>query len=339
MRALNFFISIVVIAILTSCTCATRHRYSTGISSDTTVNSLPVNYMKTVENMPSSNKLEIRSYQDILNLFEKLHYMPETWQAGIREVPRVYLTIIGERWGSTTSKEISVDLKKRIFFRTIAPMILHANELIMMDRNRLEQIRSSFKRNNSLTEKDHIWIRKLSQLYKVKILNNKVTEPMLEELWEKVDIVPPSLALAQGAEESGWGTSRFAGIGNSIYGQWSWGKNAITPENQRKSLGNYGIAAFGSLQESVCAYMLNLNTHNAYSALRARRANLRKNGNKITGIVLAKELTRYSERGEEYVNGLKSLMEVNRLEPADDAYLSDGAPVYLIPVADDKISE
>ena len=144
--------------------------------------------------------------------------------------------------------------------------------------------------------------------------------------------IPASLALAQGAEESGWGTSRFAAAGNAIYGQWTWGKNAIVPEQQRKELGNYGIAAFESLQESISAYMLNLNTHNAYSDLRSRRAELRSKGEQVTGAILAGTLTRYSERGEAYIQTLRDMMEYNRLSPLDDAYLSDMAPLYLVPV-------
>jgi len=86
--------------------------------------------------------------------------------------------------------------------------------------------------------------------------------------------------------------------------------------------------------KSICAYMLNLNSHNAYADLRNRRAELRKNDKKITGSVLAEQLTKYSERGEEYVKGLKSMMEFNHLGPVDDAYLADERPVFLLPVAD-----
>jgi uncharacterized FlgJ-related protein len=157
---------------------------------------------------------------------------------------------------------------------------------------------------------------------------------MLDELWNKVDIVPVSLALAQAAEESGWGTSRFAILGNAVYGQWSWGQNAIRPEFQRKGLGNYGVASFESLQQSVCAYMLNLNSHPAYEGLRSKREELRGKGEKISGTILAEQLSKYSERGESYVKTLKSLMEYNSLNPTDDAYLSDDPPIYLVPVAD-----
>ncbi|MGW8317222.1 MAG: glucosaminidase domain-containing protein [Bacteroidales bacterium] len=300
---------------------------------DTTVYSFPAGYMKSLDNMEDSSILEISSYQDILDLFEKRNYTPEAWQAGIREVPRIYLTIVGDRWGSTTSKEVTVLNKKRIFFRSMAPMILQCNEWITMDRDRLEKIRASFMEDHALSEYDQLWVLKLADLYKTDH-GDQVTIPVLDELWEKVDIVPPSLALAQGAEESGWGTSRFAAEGNAVYGQWTWGKQAIKPEAQRKELGNYGIRAFEALQESVCAYMLNLNTHPAYADLRAKRAELRSNGQKVTGSVLAKTLINYSERGEEYVKTLENMMDYNRLEPADDAFLTDSPPIYMIPAAD-----
>jgi uncharacterized FlgJ-related protein len=299
---------------------------------DTIVHSIPLNYGTTLDALHDSNKVEIGSYKDVLELFEKHNYTPEAWQAGIREIPRVYLTIMGDRWGSTTTKEITVLNKKQLFFRGIAPLILRSNELILEDRDRLEGIRSSFQNNDTISQTDQTWLLKLSILYKVQIPDDQFTASELNELWLRVDMVAPSLALAQSAEESGWGTSRFAAEGNAMYGQWTWGKNAIVPEQQRKELGNYGIAAFESLQESISAYMLNLNTHNAYSDLRSRRATLRRSGEKITGAILAEGLIRYSERGEAYVESLKSMMEYNKLSPVDDAYLANENPIYLIPV-------
>ena len=301
---------------------------------DTLIFSAPQNYTKVLNDYDASRKVEVRSYKDMLELFDELNYTPEAWQAGIREIPRVYLPLIGEKWGSKTSKEITVENKKRLFFRGLAPLILRANELITNDRTRLERIRSSFIQSSSISEDDHGWIEKLAKLYKVEIGEGKITAAALNELWTKVDIVPISLALAQAAEESGWGTSRFAAQGNAVYGQWTWGKDAMVPEQQRKELGNYGIASFETLQQSICAYMLNLNTHNAYASLRTKRAELRTKDQKITGHILAGQLTKYSERGEEYVKGLRSLMDYNLLSPADDAYLSDAPPIYLIPVAD-----
>jgi uncharacterized FlgJ-related protein len=341
MRLLYIIIFFCVIDILYGCTNTREDNQSSqenptieSNAPDTLIYSSPQNYSRTLDKADSSINVEIGSYKDMLELFETLNYTPEAWQAGIREVPRVYLPMIGEKWGPTTSKEITIENKKRLFFRGLAPLILRANELILMDRNRLGNIKSAFSQNTSIAKVDRTWILKLAKLYKVNPIPDQLTGSLLEELLEKVDIVPVSLALAQAAEESGWGTSRFAALGNAVYGQWTWGKNAITPEKQRKELGNYGIASFETLQQSVCAYMLNLNTHNAYTSLRGKRAELRKKNENITGYILAGQLTKYSERGEEYVRGLRSLMEYNRLSPADDAYLSDNTPIYLVSAAD-----
>lgn len=305
-----------------------------GIVPDTLVHSSPDNYLLLRDDGDSTKQFEVSSYKDMFVLFESLDYTPEAWQAGIREIPRVYLPTIGTKWGPTTSKELTIENKKRLFFRGLAPLILRSNELILEDRVRLEAIRADFNQGDPVADEDQHWITKLAALYKVNLGEVGLSTEVFEELWHRVDIVPASLALGQAAEESGWGTSRFAAEGNAIYGQWTWGKNAIVPEQQRKELGNYGIAAFGTLQESVCSYMLNLNTHNAYAGLREKRAELRANGEKIAGTVLAGELTSYSERGQEYVDGLISLMEYNQLIPTDDAYLSSAPPIYLRSVED-----
>jgi uncharacterized FlgJ-related protein len=341
MRLLLILITGCVIAVLSGCTTASDGKENQSEASDqiqrgldTLVYSAPENYALTRIETDSSNLLEIRTHKDMFELFERLNYTPEAWQAGIREIPRVYLPLIGERWGKTGHNELTVENKKRLFFRSISPLVLRANELILTDRNRLEALRSSYMNEVPLREEDQAWILKLAALYKVQLEGDQITSKALDALWEKVDIIPVSLALAQAAEESGWGTSRFAALGNAVYGQWTWGKNAIKPEQQREELGNYGIASFESLQESVCAYMLNLNTHNAYASLRDKRAELRSHNEKITGYVLAGQLTKYSERGEEYVKSLRSLMEYNLLSPADDAYLTIDPPIYLIPVAE-----
>ena len=337
MRLINITISIGVVAILLGCINKgedkSSHAALFGIDSDTIdtlIYSAPQNYSKTLESSDAANNLEVSNYKDILDLFDRLNYTPEAWQSGIREVPRVYLPLIGEKWGAGRSNELTVDNKKRLFFRTLAPLILRGNELIMIDRLRLSEIRSSQVKSSTISEKDQLWVLKLAKVYKVDPEDGQVSSDLIDALWKKVDIVPVSLALAQAAEESGWGTSRFAAKGNAVYGQWTWGSNAITPEKQRKELGNYGIASFETLQQSISAYMLNLNTHNAYGALREKRAQLREKNGKITGHILAGQLTKYSERGEEYVKSLRSLMEYNKLGPTDDAYLSKNAPIYLV---------
>ena len=171
--------------------------------------------------------------------------------------------------------------------------------------------------------------------YKVIDAGADLTDRALQDkLLRRVDTLPPSLVLAQAAEESGWGTSRFAVEGNALFGMWTWSGKGVTPLQQRSNLGNYKIASYETPLQSVIAYMHNLNTHQAYSTLRARRAELRKAGTKVTGWELANTLTKYSERGQEYVDSLHSLMKVNRLQPTDDAYLGDGPTILLIPVGE-----
>jgi uncharacterized FlgJ-related protein len=115
---------------------------------------------------------------------------------------------------------------------------------------------------------------------------------------------------------------------------WTWSGEGVTPLQQRAGLGNYKIAAYETPLQSVIAYMHNLNTHQAYRELRARRAELRKADAKVSGWELANTLTSYSERGQAYVDSLHSLMKVNMLQPADDAYLGDGPTILLIPVGE-----
>jgi uncharacterized FlgJ-related protein len=264
---------------------------------------------------PEDQRLEFESYTEVLELFDRLQYTPEAWQAGIREVPRVFITKIPERWRNETTQKIDVTLKKRLFFRGLAPLVLRANEMILADRARLQTAGAD----------DDEWVSELGQIYDVE-------DGDAEELLARVDIVPLSLALSQGAEESGWGTSRFAAEGNALFGQWTWGDNAIKPEQQREKLGNYGIAAFETPLQSVLAYMHNLNTHRAYAGLRARRASMRSAGEPLSGRLLAEKLDRYSERGVAYVKSLHAIMRVNQLDPTDTAYLAQGKTIWLVPV-------
>ncbi len=280
-------------------------------------------------------RFEFTSYTQVGELFEKIGYTPEAWQAGIREVPRVYLTNVAPRWRERVSNEVSVQTKKRIFFRALAPLALRSNELILRDRARLADLRSRLDGGGEITAEDRQWFAQLASRYGVAQEDQAQTDDRtLEELMERVDAVPVSLALSQCAEESGWGTSRFAAEGNALFGQWSWGGTGIKPEQQRAGMGDYRIAAFETPLGSVMAYMLNLNTHAAYAGLRALRAELRARGERISGWELAESLDRYSERGQAYVESLHSIMRVNKLDPADDAFLGDGPTIYLVPVGE-----
>jgi uncharacterized FlgJ-related protein len=280
-------------------------------------------------------RFEFTSYTEVGELFEKLGYTPEAWQAGIREVPRVYLTEIAPRWRERVSNEVSVLTKKRIFFRGLAPLVLRSNELILRHRDRAAELRARLDSGEEIGVVDMRWLAQLAVRYGVvRDESANLDSAVLDELMARVDAVPVSLALGQCAEESGWGTSRFAAEGNALFGQWSWSGKGIKPEQQREGMGDYRIAAFETPLHSVMAYMMNLNTHAAYAKLRARRAEMRANGERLSGWELAESLDKYSERGQAYVESLHGIMRVNKLEPADDAFLGDGPTIYLIPVGE-----
>jgi Bax protein len=151
-----------------------------------------------------------------------------------------------------------------------------------------------------------------------------------------VDVIPASLSLAQAASESGWGTSRFAAEGNSLFGQWSWGTGLAPKEQRTEAMGDHRVAAFGTTGEAAYAYALNLNTQGAYRDLRLKRAELRQRNLPISGDVLAGTLLRYSERGQAYVDDLRKIMSQNRLADADVAHLRDMAVIRLYAVDPDS---
>ncbi len=274
---------------------------------------------------PIIRTVESHNYNDVLKLFNEIGYTAEQWQAGIREVPRIEITSIPQRWQKVT-QTIPVSDKKNIFFRLTGSGILQANEKIMSEREHLL---------NAINNKDiheNEWLAALAVKYKViKQESDKLDNAALIKLKKRVDIVPPSLALAQAAEESGWGTSRFAIQGNSLFGQWDFSGKGIKPKEQRTELGNYGIAAFDSPQESIEAYMLNLNTHRAYQRMRQKRAVFRQQNKEPKGWDLAKTLDKYSERGIEYVKSLHAIMSYNKLNDADQAYLWDKGKIIVSP--------
>jgi uncharacterized FlgJ-related protein len=269
--------------------------------------------------------VESKNYNDVLQLFNEIGYTAEQWQAGIRVVPRIEITEIPQRW-QKTAQSIPINDKKNIFFRLTGSGILQANEKILSER---EHLLNAIDKND-IDENE--WLASLGVKYKViKQESDKLDKQALTELRKRVDIVPPSLALAQAAEESGWGTSRFAIRGNSLFGQWDFSGKGLKPREQRTELGNYGIAVFDSPQDSIEAYMLNLNTHNAYQRMRQKRAVFRQQNKRPTGWDLAKTLDKYSERGIGYVKSLHAIMSYNRLNDADLAYLWDKGKIVVSP--------
>ena len=239
-----------------------------------------------------------------INLFEDLNYDLKSIRAG-QNVKPIYLTKLPKdlkTLGDTKTK-------RELFIKIILPLILHENEKIIEDRKKLFKILG--KNFNSPGER--VWLKRRFKQY-------KIDDQDLAKLKMRMDIIPVSIALAQAANESGWGTSRFALEGNALFGQWTWSKKGITPKNQDPDQ-NHKILQFQILKASVRAYKNNLNTHNAYKEFREARAKLRQNETKMTGLALAKYLKNYSGIGEKYTKIIEDIIEFNSLEDFDKAYL------------------
>ncbi len=199
--------------------------------------------------------------------------------------------------------------RKDFFIQIVLPLILKENNNIRLDRKRLFSIIN--KSNNTKLEKK--WLEKKYKQY-------GVPSKELSILKIRMDEIPVSLAIAQAAKETGWGTSRFAQEGNALFGQWTWSGEGLKPKDADKSKG-HKVMKFNVLQASVRAYQRNLNTHSSYKNLRKARAELRDKGLPLDSLLLVKFLNQYAETGEKYVDVLQKIIKQNNLKDFDDARL------------------
>ena len=239
-----------------------------------------------------------------LNLFEDLKYDLKGIRSGALVKP-IYLSKLPK----DLRKLKSTQKKKDTFIKIVMPLILDENNKILENRKKLFKILG--KQNNSRGER--VWLKRRFEDYGIK--NEDVTELKI-----RMDIIPVSIAIAQAAKESGWGTSRFALEGNAMFGQWTWGKKGISPLKKEKNQ-DHKILKFPILRSSVKAYKNNLNTHNGYKEFREKRAELRRKNKKISGVVLVQYLYNYAATGSEYTKILKKIIEQNQLTDFDAAIL------------------
>ena len=234
--------------------------------------------------------------QTVLSLFEDVEYDLNTVRYE-KKVKPIYFT----QFPKDLNEIQSVQLKKETFIKIVLPLIVAENEKILDDRLKLKNITS----RKITTDEEKQWLRQ-------KFLEYKVKKSDIKELKIRMDIIPASIALAQAAKESGWGTSRFALEGNAIFGQWTWNGQGIEPLLKDKSK-NHKILRFPILRASVKAYKNNLNTHNGYVKFREKRKQLRDKNKKIHGLELTKTLENYAEAGSEYTKILAQIIIQNRL--------------------------
>ena len=234
--------------------------------------------------------------ETVLNLFKDVEY--DLGQVRSKKLVKpIYFT----QFPKDLDELQNTQLKKETFIKIVLPLIVVENERILDDRKKL--IILSEKKFTTDPEKQ--WIRQ-------KLLEYKVKKGDIKELLVRMDIIPVSIALAQAAKESGWGTSRFALEGNAIFGQWTWSGQGIAPLN-RESNKSHKILKFPILRASVKAYKNNLNTHNSYSKFRSKRLSLREKNKKISGLELTETLSNYAQTGSEYTKILNQIIKQNRL--------------------------
>ena len=249
------------------------------------------------------NTISLNS-ETALNLFNDLGYDLNGVRAG-QKVKPIYLTKLPK-----DLKTLGDTKKKReLFIKIILPLILDENEKIINDRKKLFKILGK----NFNTVGERVWLKRRFKEY-------KIDDQDLAKLKMRMDIIPVSLAIAQAANESGWGTSRFALEGNALFGQWTWSKKGISPKNKDPDQ-SHKILQFQILKASVRAYKNNLNTHNAYQEFREVRAQLRQEGKQIVGLDLSKYIKNYAAIGEKYVAIIEDIIERNSLTDFDKATL------------------
>ena len=243
--------------------------------------------------------------QTTINLFTDLEYDLKKIRNG-QQVKPVYFTKLPKdikSLGDTSQK-------KNLFIQIVLPLILAENTKILEDRKKLFKILN--KNFNTIGER--VWLKRRFKEYKVE-------DSDLAELKTRMDIIPASIAIAQAAKESGWGTSRFALEGNALFGQWTWSKSAGIEPIDKDEDKSHKILAFQILRASVKAYKNNLNTHKGYKEFREARAKLRQEEKKITGLELTKHLNRYAATGKEYTKIIEKIITQNALTDFDNAKL------------------
>jgi Bax protein len=275
--------------------------------------------------MPGGNSaenvrtVEVNDTAELNNAFQSMGYRlddAET-QAGAVEVPRLIVTKLPKDMSELEES----DFRKTLFFEVMLPLVLQANEAVLAQRDRLIAIRARIETGEIMSDAERDWLDGIETYY-------GVANDDFEELMSRVDAVPPSLALAQAAIESGWGTSRYALESNALFGQYTT-ETGLASVSAAKNPDNR-IRAFGELLDGVVSYTHNLNTHPAYQRFRLLRANERKAGDTPDGPALATTLMRYSSRGADYVNDIRAVIRQNELDDLDDASLKDSEVTRVV---------
>ncbi len=279
----------------------------------------------TLQNLPHDlNKIQSRKqrksiiiekdfYKDLESEFQSYSYKIDALEDG---VPPLIL----QNLPHDLNKIQSSKQRKSIFFKSLLPMILLANDEIRVEREQLLKLNQRLSENELLNDHQLQILATLAKHYKIK-LNRTQPQKSVDKLLNRIDIIPADLALAQAANESAWGTSRFSRVANNLFGQWTFIPGQGVIPLGRPAGETYEVRKFATVYDSVRSYLRNLNTHSAYKQLRQLRATSRVNGQSPQGLRLAEGLLRYSTRGEDYVKELQAMIRSNQLNRFANAKL------------------
>jgi Bax protein len=263
-----------------------------------------------VSETPALRRVHVRDAASLQEVFSAQDYSLATLRDGTAAgVPRLGVSALPPDMAAIQDS----DLRKRLFLRTLLPLVLQANAELRQTRAKLVAALDA-RAAGRLGATDALWLEAVAEWY-----GADPADPA--DLLNRIDAVPPSLALAQAAQESGWGTSRFAQRANALFGQRAWGDDAEGLAPSEAADEGFKVRGFPDLMSAVRAYLHNLNSHRAYQDLRDRRARARALGTPPHALNLVGGLKSYSEEGKAYVRALSELIRSNALQDLDGARL------------------
>lgn len=277
----------------------------TGLAGPSRADSLPVDFAEIPSISPETT-------HGLEAFFQTLDY---DWAELEEGVPLLIL----ENMPYDIDQIRSSKAKKRAFFMGLLPMVLLANQEIKRERQDVQLILSRHKEGR-LQDGDLERLEKILKRYGLR--GHPLTDHRTRtRLLRRVDIIPPSLVLAQAANESAWGSSRFARLGNNLFGEWTYKPGTGIIPAGRPAGATYEVRKFSSIYQSIRSYMNNLNRNGAYRKLREIRAILRDSNQPVTGMSLAQGLANYSQRGNEYIIEIQAMIRQNKLMRVNNASL------------------
>lgn len=261
---------------------------------------------------PSLTAIATSNFVRVDQTAELEAYLPvKQTLANTESIPRVYVT----RLPGDLAVVQDIEHRKNVFILAVLPQILRLNEAIVSQRSRARELWRSKDSGTPISNQDAKWLSSIERLYDVEPGSRR-------DLLRRMDVIPPSLAIAQASVESGWGTSRFAQKGNAIFGQRTFDEGGRGLDPAGLDDAHFKVKRFDSIMRSIWGYMLTLNTHPAHQEFRALRAAARARGEKANSLELAATLVNYSEERGAYVRLLRRVIQTSQLRALDQAQLA-----------------